>query len=127
MKHMYAWFVISAIAGTCAIGLAVSPQETSVLTNPPQPIRLGTTNQPAPVGNTNQPVRLGTANQPIRFGKTNQTSRTSTNAILPPMYQDTISNLHDISGTDAINHSNDNLTPNNAVTTNSPPFHVPPK
>ena len=118
MKHTYVWFVISAIAGTCAIGLAVSPQETSVLTNSTQPIRLGSTNRPA---------RLGETNQPIRIGSTNQTSQVNTNATLLPMYQDTISNLHDISGTDAINHSNDNLTPANQLFTNLPPPHVPPK
>lgn len=81
MKHRYTWFIISAIVGTCAIGLAVSPDDS--------------TNHPAVFPNTGQPIPMG---------DTNQTSRTSTNATLPPMYQGGISNLHDTIGTNAVNH-----------------------
>jgi len=118
MKHINTWFVISVIAGACTVGLAVSPQDTSVFTNSLQPTRLGF---------TNQPIRLGTTNQLLRIRNTNQTLHTNNNATLPPMYQDTISNLHDLSGTEAVNHSNDNLTPINPPNTNPPPPHVPPQ
>jgi hypothetical protein len=81
-KHMYTWFIISVIVGTCAIGLAISPDES--------------TNHPAVFPNTGKPVPLADA------------SRTNNNAALPPMYQGTISNLHDKIGTNAVNHGNDN-------------------
>ena len=96
MKHMYPWFVIGAIIGTCAIGLAVSPDDAS--------------NHPAVFPHTADPTPLG---------NTNQTSRTSTNATLPPSYQGTISNLHDTIGTNAVNHGNDNPDPQ--------PPHAPPQ
>jgi hypothetical protein len=81
MKNRNAWFVIAAIVSTCAIGLAVSPQDS--------------TNSPAIVRGTTQPTTAGT-------------SVTSNNAALPPMYQGTISNLHDRIGTNAVNHGNAN-------------------
>lgn len=82
MKHKYPWFVISVIVGTCAIGLAVSPQES-------------TNNSPTILRGTPQSTAAGT-------------SGTSNNAALPPMYQGTISNLHDKIGTNAVNHGNAN-------------------
>jgi hypothetical protein len=87
MKHMNTWFVIAAIASTCAIGLAVSPQDA-----PNNPAVFPDTSQPTPVVNTNQ------------------ISRTSTNVALPPAYQGGIGNLHDKIGTNAVNQGNDNPT-----------------
>jgi hypothetical protein len=87
MKHMYPWFLISAIVGTCAIGWAVLPQDS--------------TNLPAVFPHTADPTPLG---------DTNQTSRTSTNATLPPAYQGGIADLHDTIGTNAVNHGYNNPT-----------------
>jgi hypothetical protein len=87
MKHRNAWFVVCAIASTCAIGWTVSPQEASNL-----PAVFPDTSQPTPVVNTNQ------------------ISQTSTNSSLPPAYQGGIGNLHDKIGTNAVNHGNDNPT-----------------
>lgn len=107
MKHTYIWFVITAIMGTCAIGLAVNPD--------------GSSNHPAlsPAGSSNYPAVFPHTDDPSPLGNTNQTSRTSTNATLPLMYQGTISNLHDVIGTNAVNHSNDNPDPR--------PPHTPPQ
>jgi hypothetical protein len=82
MKHKYPWFIISVIVGTCAIGLAVSPQDSA-------------TNSPAIVRGAAQPTTAGT-------------SGISNNTALPPMYQGSISNLHDKIGTNAVNHGNAN-------------------
>jgi hypothetical protein len=101
MKNMYVWFVITTIVGTCAIGLAVSPNDS--------------TNSPTIIRGTNQ-SSLATG-----------TSRITTNATLPPMYQGGISNLHDTAGTDAVNHGNDNLTPTNPPTPHEPPQWQPPR
>jgi hypothetical protein len=78
MKHMNVWFIISAIVGTCAIGLAVSPMDS-------------TNNYPAVFPNTARPTPLADA------------ARTNNNAALPPMDRGTISNLHDTIGTNAVN------------------------
>jgi hypothetical protein len=98
MKHAYIWFVIIAIVGTCAIGLAVGPQDS---TNSP-PIIRGTNQQSSVTG----------------------TARTSTNATLPPMYQGGISNLHDTAGTAAVNHGNNDMTPSqtNSIPQSQTPF-----
>jgi hypothetical protein len=87
MKHMYPWFLISAIVCTCAIGLAVMPQES-----------------------TNRPTVFPNTNQPIPLGDTNQILRTTTNTTLPPAYQGGIANLHDRIGTNAVNRGNDQPT-----------------
>jgi hypothetical protein len=105
MKHMYVWFVVTAIVGACAIGLAVSPPDSNG------------TNSPTVISSTNQPPPDPGPDQSIPLGGTNQTSRTATNGMLPPMYQGTISNLHDRTGTNAVNQGNDNPEPQ--------PPHVP--
>ncbi len=107
MKHMYAGFVVVAVVSTCAIGLAVSPPDSTG------------TNSPTVITGTNQPPPAPGPAQSIPLGGTNQTSRTATNATLPPMYQGTISNLHDRIGTNAVNQGNDNPEPQ--------PPHVPPE
>jgi hypothetical protein len=104
MKHMNTWFVISAIVGTCAVGLAVMPQDSQ-----------------------NHPVVLPSTTQPIPLGDTNQTSRTITNSTLPAMYQGGITNLHDVIGTNAVNHGNDNPTLTNQPNPNQIMPHVPPQ
>ena len=104
MKNMDTWFVIAAIVGTCAVGLAVMPQDS-----------------------TNHPVVLPGTAQPIPLGDTNQTSRTSTNATLPPMYQGGIRNLHDTIGTNTVNHGNDNPTLTNQPNPSQIMPHVPPE
>jgi hypothetical protein len=81
MKQRNTWFVICAIISTCAIGLAVSPQDS--------------TNSPTIVRGT--PLSTASGN-----------SGTSSNAALPLMYQGSISNLHDRIGTNAVNHGNAN-------------------
>jgi hypothetical protein len=96
MKFMNRWMLIILILATSAIVLAVVP--------------LDSTNQPPPDPGPDQSIPLG---------GTNQTSRTTTNATLPPMYQGTISNLHDRVGTNAVNQGNDNPEPR--------PPHVPPQ
>jgi hypothetical protein len=104
MKHMNIWFVICAIAGTCAIGWAVGPDDS--------------TNHPSVFPNTNQPIPLG---------DTNQILRTTTNTSLPPAYQGGIANLHDRIGTNAVNHGNDQPTLTNQPNPNMEMPHVPPQ
>jgi hypothetical protein len=104
MKHMYPWFIISAIVGTCAIGLAVSPQDP-----------------------TNHPAAFPSTNQPIPLGDTNQILRTTTNTALPPAYQGGIRNLHDTIGTNAVNHGNDQPTLTNQPNPEMQVPHVPPQ
>jgi hypothetical protein len=90
---MNRWFIIMAILSTCAIGLAVSPPES--------------TNSPTIIRGTNQSSSV------------TSTTRTNNNGVLPPMYQGTISNLHDRVGTNAVNQGNDNPDPQ--------PPHTPPE
>ncbi len=99
MKHAYFWFVISAIVGTCAIGFAVSAQNT--------------TNSSVVIRGTNQSSSV------------TGTARTSTNVTLPSMYQSGISNLHDTAGTAAVNHGNNDMTPSttNSVPQSQTPFY----
>jgi uncharacterized membrane protein YraQ (UPF0718 family) len=81
-----AWMV-AVVIGACALAQSLNAQD--------QP------NRPAVFPNTAQPTPLGS---------TNQTSRTNTNATLPPMYQGGVSNLHDTVGTNAVNHGYANPT-----------------
>jgi hypothetical protein len=87
MKHVYPWFIISVIVCTCAIGWAVSPDDS-----------------------TNHPTAFPNSNQPIPLGDTNQILPTTTNTTLPPAYQGGIANLHDTIGTNAVNHGNNQPT-----------------
>jgi hypothetical protein len=104
MKHMYPWFLIGAIVCTCAIGWAVSPNDS-----------------------TNHPTVFPNTNQPIPLGNTNPISRTTTNTSLPPAYQGGIMNLHDRIGTNAVNHGNDQPTLTNQPNPSQEMPHVPPQ
>jgi hypothetical protein len=86
MVAVMAW-VVAVVIGAGALTESLNAQEQS--------------NRPAVFPNTGQPTPLD---------GTNQTSRTSTNATLPRMYQGGISNLHDTIGTDAVNRGYANPT-----------------